>query len=49
MGQNCDFEVKDKDQEELMELITVHAAKTHNMRRPLPDDIVEKVNRQIKK
>ena len=31
-----------------MELITLHAAKTHNMRRPLPDDIVEKVNRQIK-
>jgi predicted small metal-binding protein len=49
MGQNCDFEVKDKDQKELMRIIALHAEKTHNMKRPLPADIMEKVNREIKK
>jgi|GEM_PF-805457 predicted small metal-binding protein len=49
MGMNCDFEVKDKDQKELVQIITLHAEKTHNMKRPLPSDIMEKVNRAIKK
>ena len=49
MGMKCDFEVKDEDQEELMQIIAHHAEKTHNMKRPLPADIMEKVNRAIKK
>ena len=49
MGKKCKFEVKDEDEEELMQIITIHAGKTHNMKRPLPTDIIEKINRQIKK
>ena len=49
MGMKCEFEVKDADQDELMQIIELHAAKTHNMKRPLPPDILEKVNRAIKK
>jgi predicted small metal-binding protein len=49
MGMNCDFEVKDKDPKELMQIITLHAERTHDMKRPLPADIMEKVNRAIKK
>jgi predicted small metal-binding protein len=49
MGMNCVFEVKDKDQDELVQIIGLHAEKTHNMKRPLPVDIMEKVNREIKK
>jgi predicted small metal-binding protein len=49
MGMDCDFEAKDEDQEELMQIITLHAEKTHNMKRPLPADIIEKLNRAIKK
>jgi predicted small metal-binding protein len=49
MGANCDFEVKDKDREELVEIITVHAEKTHNMKRPLPSNIMAAVDKQIKK
>ncbi|MCJ7522035.1 MAG: DUF1059 domain-containing protein [Dehalococcoidia bacterium] len=49
MGMKCDFEVKDEDEEELMQIIKLHAGKTHNMKMPLPADIMEKVNREIKK
>ena len=49
MGMNCDFEVKDKDRDELVQIIALHAEKTHNMKRPLPPDIMEKVNKAIKK
>jgi predicted small metal-binding protein len=49
MGMNCDFEVKDKDEKELVQIIALHAGKTHNMKRPLPADVMEKVNRTIKK
>ena len=49
MGQNCEFEIKDKDREEMVEAIVLHAGRTHNMKQPLPPDIMEKVNREIKK
>jgi len=49
MGMNCSFEVKDADHDELLQIIALHAEKTHNMKRPLPSDITEKVNRAIKK
>jgi predicted small metal-binding protein len=49
MGQSCDFEAKDKNQQELVQIIALHAETTHNMKRPLPPDIMEKVNKQIKK
>jgi predicted small metal-binding protein len=49
MGMKCDFEVKDEDEQELMQVIGLHAGKTHNMKMPLPADIMEKINREIKK
>jgi predicted small metal-binding protein len=49
MGMKCDFEVKDGDRDELMQIIALHAEKTHNMKRPLPADVMEKVNKAIKK
>ncbi len=49
MGMDCDFEVKDRDPDELMQIIAIHAENAHNMIRPLPRDILEKVNRAIKK
>jgi len=49
MGMKCDFEVKDADRDELMQIIALHAEKTHNMKRPLPADVMDKVNRAIKK
>jgi len=49
MGDKCDFEVKDKDREELVQVITLHAEKTHNMKWPLPPNIMAEVDKQIKK
>ena len=49
MGMDCSFEVKDADRDELMQIIALHAEKTHNMKRPLPADVMEKVNKAIKK
>ena len=49
MGMNCDFQIKDKDQEEMMQMIVIHAEKSHNMKTPLPPDIQEKLNKAIKK
>ena len=49
MGEKCNFEVKDNDREELVEIITLHAEKAHNMKRPLPSNIRAEVDRQIKK
>jgi predicted small metal-binding protein len=45
----CDFKVKDGNQAELVRIITLHAETTHNMKTPLPPDMMEKVNKAIKK
>jgi predicted small metal-binding protein len=49
MGEKCAFEAKDKDWEELAQIITLHAEKTHNMKRPLPPNIMAAMDKQIKK
>ena len=49
IGEKCNFEVKDHDREELVHIIALHAEKTHNMKRPLPSNIMAEVDRQIKK
>jgi predicted small metal-binding protein len=48
MGMKCGFEVKDENQDEMMEIIALHAKKSHNMTQ-LPPDMVEKVKKAIKK
>ena len=49
MGIHCEFEVKDTNQGELMEIITLHNEKTHNQKVPLPPDVMEKIRKAIKK
>jgi predicted small metal-binding protein len=49
MGQKCSFEVKDENQDELMQIVTLHAEKTHNMKTPLPPDTMEKMRKAIRK
>ena len=49
MGIHCEFEVKDTNQGELMEIITLHNEKTHNQKVPLPPEVMEKIRKAIKK
>ena len=49
LGMKCGFEVKDESQDELMQIVALHAEKSHNMKTPLPPDIQEKLNKAIKK
>jgi predicted small metal-binding protein len=49
IGMQCSFEVKDRNQGELMEIVTLHAEKTHNQKVPLPPDMMEKIRKAIKK
>jgi len=44
----CAFEVKDENQDELMEVISLHAKKSHNMKE-FSADMLEKVKKAIKK
>jgi predicted small metal-binding protein len=48
MGMKCGFEVKDENQDEMMEIIALHAKKSHNITL-IPPDMVEKVKKAIKK
>ncbi|MBI4295099.1 MAG: DUF1059 domain-containing protein [Chloroflexi bacterium] len=48
MGMKCDFEVKDGSQDELMKMIALHAADSHNMKE-IPSDMMEQVKKVIKK
>jgi predicted small metal-binding protein len=49
MGMDCGFEVKDRSQGELQQIVTVHLEKTHNQKVPLPPDVMEKLRKAIKK
>ncbi len=49
MGMKCGFEVKDESQDELMQMITLHADKTHNLKQPFPAEMQEKLKKVIKK
>jgi predicted small metal-binding protein len=48
IGMKCGFEVKDENQEELMQILALHAEKSHNMK-TIPPDVMEKVKKAIKK
>jgi predicted small metal-binding protein len=48
LGMKCAFEVKDENQAELMEVIALHADKSHNIKQ-FPPDMMEKVKKAIKK
>jgi predicted small metal-binding protein len=49
MDMKCDFEVKDDNQDELMQIVALHTEKTHNMKQPLPSDMMAKLRIAIKK
>jgi len=48
MGMKCKFEVKTENQDEMMQLIALHADKSHNMK-DIPPDKMEKIKKAIKK
>ena len=48
LGMKCGFEVKDENREEMMQILVMHAEKTHNMK-VIPPDIMHKVEKAIKK
>jgi predicted small metal-binding protein len=48
VGIKCGFEIKDENHGEMMQIIALHAEKSHNMKE-LPPEMVEKVKKAIKK
>jgi len=48
MGMKCGFEVKDENEDEMKEVIALHAKKTHNINE-MPPDMMEKVKKAIKR
>jgi predicted small metal-binding protein len=48
IGMKCGFEVKDEDEGELMQIVALHAEKTHNLK-TIPPDVMEKVKKAIKR
>jgi predicted small metal-binding protein len=48
LGMKCGFEVKDENQDEMMQILALHAEKTHNIKE-FPNDLMEKVKKAIKK
>jgi len=48
IGMNCGFEATAKTEGELMNKITEHAGKAHNMK-VIPPDVMGKVKKAIKK
>ncbi|MBI4268073.1 MAG: DUF1059 domain-containing protein [Chloroflexi bacterium] len=49
MGMKCGFEVKDENQDELMQIISLHAEKSHGVKPPFPAEMQEKLKKAIKK
>jgi predicted small metal-binding protein len=48
IGMDCTFEVKDENRDEMMQVLLLHAEKTHNMK-VVPPDIMHKIQKAIKK
>ncbi len=48
VGMKCAFEIKDENADEMMEMIKLHGAKSHNIKELSPD-LAEKVKKAIKK
>lgn len=49
IGMACPFEATAETKDELMKKITEHAAKVHSMKPPFPPDMMEKIEKAIKK
>jgi predicted small metal-binding protein len=49
MEMKCNFEVKDDDQDEMIKIIFLHTERTHNMKQPLPSEMMAKMRIAIKK
>ncbi len=47
IGMQCGFEVKDEDKDELLQILALHAEKTHKLKQ-IPPDLMEKVKKAIK-
>ena len=47
LGMKCGFEVKDQDESEIMDIVALHAKKTHNLT-PNPE-LTDKIKKAIKK
>ncbi len=48
IGMTCGFEIKDDSWEELMQLLALHAEKTHNLK-TIPPELMQKIQKAIKK
>lgn len=48
LGMKCGFEVKDENQDELMKMIALHGASSHDIKE-IPPDMMEKIKGVIKK
>ena len=48
IGIQCGFEVKDENKDELMQILALHAEKTHKMK-TIPPDVMQKIQKAIKK
>jgi len=47
LGMTCGFEVVDQDENELMDIVALHAKKTHNLQ-PTPE-LTDKIKKAIKR
>jgi predicted small metal-binding protein len=47
LGMDCGFEVTDENREEMMQVLLLHAEKTHNIK-VVPPDIMHKIQKAIK-
>ena len=48
LGMKCGFEVKDENTDELMQILAIHAEKTHQLK-TIPPDLMNKIQKAIKK
>ncbi len=48
IGMKCGFELKDENQDELMQILALHAEKTHNIKTISPE-VMQKIQKAIKK
>jgi predicted small metal-binding protein len=48
IGMDCTFAVNDDNREKMLQVLLLHAEKTHNMK-VIPPDIMHKIQKAIKK
>jgi predicted small metal-binding protein len=47
IGMNCAFEVVDENRDEMMQVLLLHAEKTHHMK-IIPPDVMHKIQKAIR-